>query len=45
MEQNTCWPGAYNFQSEIRTLLEYMQEQIEIILEKIDTAEEMAKLN
>jgi len=45
MEQNNYWPGAYNFQGEIRTLLEYMQEQIVVILEKIDAADELAQLN
>lgn len=42
MEQNFYWPGAYSFKNEIRILLECMQEQIEVILKKIEKADSLA---
>ncbi len=37
------WPGAYSFKFELKTLLEGIKEQIDIILYKIDKADKMAQ--
>lgn len=42
MEQQQLWPGAYSFQNELKIFLEYMQEQISIVLKKIDEADKKA---
>ncbi len=35
------WPGAYSFKLELKTLLEALKEQIDIILYKIEKADKM----
>lgn len=36
MYQYSFWPGAYSFKEEIGLFLEYIREQIDLILKKID---------
>lgn len=36
MQQYFIWPGAYSFKDELQMLLEYIKEQIEILLFKLN---------
>ncbi len=36
----TAWPGAYSFKEEIGLFLEYVREQIDDLIKKIEQTEE-----
>ncbi len=36
----TAWPGAYSFKEEIGLFLEYVREQVDDLIKKIEQAEE-----
>lgn len=38
-----CWPGAYEFKQEIGLFLQYIKEQIDIIMKKIDETDKAYK--
>ncbi len=39
MQYYSTWPGAYSFQSEIKTLLSTFKDYVEVVLQKIEDAE------
>lgn len=39
MNQQQMWPGAYSFNNELKMFLEYMQEQIAIVLNSMEKTE------
>lgn len=39
MQQYQMWPGAYSFNNELKMFLEYMQEQITIVLSNMEKTE------
>ncbi len=39
MEQQQLWPGAYSFNNELKIFLEYMQKQIELVLNSMEKTE------
>ena len=39
MQYYSAWPGAYDFKSEIKTLLGAFKEYVETVLKKIEDAE------
>lgn len=39
MQQYQMWPGAYSFNNELKIFLEYMQEQITIVLSNMEKTE------
>ena len=42
MQQYTFWTGAYEFKSELKTILESVKTQIEFIINKINEADKKA---
>lgn len=40
MEQQQLWPGAYSFNNELKIFLEYMQKQIELVLNCMEKTEQ-----
>ncbi len=40
MEQQQLWPGAYSFNNELKIFLEYMQKQIELVLNSMEKTEQ-----
>lgn len=40
MEQQQLWPGAYSFNNELKIFLEYMQKQIEQVLNSMEKTEQ-----
>lgn len=41
MYYNSVWPGAYSFQGEIKSIIKWFREQLDIILKEIDEKEKM----
>lgn len=41
MEHTNLWPGAYSFKNEIRLFLEFIKEQVDLILKKIEKADSL----
>ena len=41
--ENLMWPGAYSFKKDLKALLEVIQQQIEIIISKINELDALAK--
>lgn len=39
MYQNSILPGAYNFMNEIKFLADMLRKQLDIIIQRIDSAE------
>ncbi len=39
MQYYSVWPGAYNFKTEIKTLLSVFKDYVETVLKKIEDAE------
>lgn len=41
--ENCFWPGAYSFKTELKTLLEVLKNEIDIILKKINELDALAR--
>jgi len=39
MYYNSVWPGAYSFQGEIKSIISWFREQLDIILKEIEEKE------
>ena len=45
MYYNSMWPGAYSFQGEIKTIIAWFREQLDIILKEIEAKEKFIEQN